>query len=108
MDEATLMILTHVVFPGGGSVKGRFIAQQLLMQPREVPSGQSEQGKWFLVCFGAAVFPPESDFIMHFHGGKVRCLKISFMCRAILKPNYAWRTHESLHWFGLISTSFLL
>lgn len=102
------MILSHVVFPGGGSGKGRAVAQRFLTQPRQVPSGQSQQGKWFLVYFGAAVFPPESDFSCTSTGEKVSCLKISFMCCAILKSNYTWPTNESPRWFGLIFISSLL
>lgn len=51
-------------------VKGKVVLRWFLMQPCTVPNGQSEWGKWFLVYFGAAVFPPESDFIMLFRRGK--------------------------------------
>ena len=51
-------------------VKGRIAGQLFLTQPCRVPKGESEQGKWFLVFFGAAVSPQKSDLIMLFHRGK--------------------------------------
>lgn len=49
----------------------------LLSAAQQSPNGPSEQGKWLLICFGAAAFPRENDCIMLFHRRKVSVLKIS-------------------------------
>lgn len=70
MDETTLMILTHVAFPGGGSGKRASCPTVVLSAALHSSQWAIKRGKWFLVYFGAAVFPPESDFIMLFRRGK--------------------------------------
>lgn len=88
-------------------VKGGAVVWLILMQLCKGPNGQSRQGKWFLVYFGAALFPQESDFIMLFHRGKSG-LKISLICCAMLNSDCAWFTNESPCWLGFIFISFLL
>lgn len=56
-----------------------------LSAAQQGPNGPSEPGKWLLICFGAAAFPPENDCVMLFHRRKVSVLKISRIRGAVFQ-----------------------
>lgn len=106
VDKTTLMMLTHVVFPGGESGEWRIVGWFFLMQPWKFQMGNCTKENALFSFQEQLHFLKKVTYHATPCENRQAVSKPTFVCCAVFKC--AWFTNESSYWFSFIFISFLL